>query len=133
MDFKKIIVNVILYGIIEIIFYYFLIYIFIKIGLNFHKPLWKNNFFCLSILYSVYIFSIIIMVKNVLFEILKKYSLQIAIISFLMFFFLVQNIKYQPYRSLLFISSAFVVFTLKFLWSKYAHATTTLNIKTFKP
>lgn len=105
---KRIFINVIFSSILEIFFYNIFVHLLWKIGLIVHQPVSRNILWGLTILYSIYIFSTLVLVKNIAFEFFKKHRFVLNLITLIIFSLLIHE-KYIPLRTLLLIISAFLV------------------------
>jgi hypothetical protein len=110
---KKIFLEVILRSLAEILFYNIFVFALWNIGLLFHTPIAKNIFWGLTILYSVYVFSALILVKNIIFEAFRTNKLILNLIVLVVFSALIQEFKTIPLRTLLFLISAALVLSLE--------------------
>ena len=107
---KRIFINVIFSSILEIFFYNIFVHALWRIGLIFHQPISRNILWGLTILYSIYVFSTLVIVKNIAFEFFKTNKLVLNLIALIVFSILIQE-KSIPLRTLLLIISAFLVLT----------------------
>lgn len=107
---KRIFINVIFSSILEIFFYNIFVHALWRIGLIFHQPISRNILWGLTILYSIYVFSTLVIVKNIAFEFFKTNKLVLNLIALIVFSILIQE-KSIPLRTLLLIISALLVLT----------------------
>jgi len=112
---KRILIFGVLISLLQILIYYALILIFWNIGKLFYTPIKTDFTWSLTVLYSTYIFALIIMIQNILIEILFKNNLRIYLyIGALTTFVLsVQNFVFWPLKTLILIISGIIVLSIK--------------------
>jgi len=110
--FKRILIHGILISFLEIILYVFSLILFSKIINQFHNSSSEDISDGLTILFSIFTFSLLIIIKNIYIEFIKNYLLAINLITIIVFTIFIQNFKLIPLLSILMIFSA--IFTLIF-------------------
>ena len=114
---KRIFINIFLISFLEILFYNIFIFILWKIGLVFHEPVSKNIFWGLSIVYSVYVFSILVLIKNTFEEIFKINKTVLNFVIIIFFSVLIQEFKNLPLRTILLIFSGILALSIKLIFN----------------
>ena len=107
---KRIFITVIFSSILEIFFYNIFVQALWRIGLIFHQPISRNILWGLTILHSIYVFSTVVLIKNIAFEFFKTNNLVSNLIALIVFSILIEE-KSIPLRTLLLIISALLVLT----------------------
>lgn len=110
------IVNIVLVSLLEIVCYNSSIFLLWKIGLAFHEPISKGIFWGLSIMYSVYVFATLVLIKNTFEEIFKTNRILSSLVAMVVFSALVQEFKTIPLRTLLLIASAILALSVKLIF-----------------
>lgn len=113
---KRIMIFGILASLIQVVVYFFLIFILWNIGKQFHTPTKTDFTWGLTIVYSTYAFGIITVIQNSLIEILHKKNIRFYFFmgAFITFTLAVQNFNFWPIKTLIIIVSGFITFSLKF-------------------
>lgn len=109
------IVNIVLVSLLEIVCYNSSIFMLWEIGLAFHDPISKGIFWGLSIMYSIYVFAILVLIKNTFEEIFKTNRILSSLVAMVVFTALIQEFKTIPLRTLLLIASAILALSVKLI------------------
>lgn len=125
------IVNIVLVSLLEIVCYNSSIFLLWEIGLAFHEPISKGIFWGLSIVYSVYVFAILVLIKNTFEEIFKTNRIIVSLVAIVVFSALVQEFKTIPLRTLLLIASAILALSVKLIFDYRTNQRS--KIKNLKP
>ncbi len=111
---KRIFINGILISLLEVILYIFFIILLSKLILFYYKPSHKDVSDGFTILFSIFVFAIIICIKNIYIEFIKKYTKTINIIAILLFSFSIQNFKSIPFLTILMIFSGILTLIFRY-------------------
>jgi len=112
----KRIINIVLVSLLEIVFYNSSIFVLWKIGLAIHEPISKGIFWALSIVYSVYVFAILVLIKNTFEEIFKTNSIILSLVAMIVFSILIEEFTTIPLRTLLLIASAILALSVRLIF-----------------
>ncbi|TDE26858.1 hypothetical protein E0I61_15975 [Flavobacterium ranwuense] len=113
---KRIMIFGILASLIQVMNYYFLIFILWNVGKFFHTPTKTGFTWGLTILYSTYIFGITTIIQNSLIEILYKKNIRIYLFfgALITFTLAVENFNFWPIKTLILTISGLVTLSIKF-------------------
>lgn len=125
------IANIVLVSLLEIVCYNSSIFLLWEIGLVFHEPISKGIFWGLSIMYSVYVFATLVLIKNTFEEIFKTNRIILSLVAMVVFSALVQEFKTIPLRTLLLIASAILALSVKLIFDYKTNQRS--KIKNLKP
>lgn len=113
---KRILIFGFLISTLQLFIYYALIFFLWNIGKLFHSPIKTDYTWGLYILYSIYTFSLIILIQNILVEIFYRnnFKIYLLIVALITFILTVQKFEIWPLRTLIIIISGIIVFSIKF-------------------
>jgi hypothetical protein len=118
---KRIFINIILVSFLEILVYTISIFLLWKIGLFFHEPVSKNIFWGFSIVYSIYAFTILVLIKNIIEEIYKSQKIILYSFTLIIFSFIIEEFEFIPLRTTLLIIAALIAISTKYIYSNKTH------------